>query len=112
MPGKAENLSTLETDPIKTDGGESPGDGHGAKQYWSGNLDPLNLEPGRRSKRTLCLEDEIAFASAPDVAEAQVEEFRARLEELLAKPVPSGRFGASMDVELVNTGPVTILLEK
>ncbi len=34
-----------------------------------------------------------------------------RLGELLGKPVRSGEFGANMQVELVNDGPVTIVID-
>jgi D-tyrosyl-tRNA(Tyr) deacylase len=49
-------------------------------------------------------------AAAPDVAEPLVEEVAAaaRREGAL---VVTGRFGAKMEVELVNAGPVTILLD-
>ena len=33
------------------------------------------------------------------------------LEELTERPVQTGEFGAHMDVELINNGPVTILLD-
>lgn len=44
-------------------------------------------------------------AAAPDRAEPLYERFRARLD------AQGGVFGAHMDVELVNDGPVTILIE-
>jgi D-aminoacyl-tRNA deacylase len=44
-------------------------------------------------------------AARPEVAEPLYERFRARLS------ASGGRFGAHMDVELVNDGPVTLLLE-
>jgi D-tyrosyl-tRNA(Tyr) deacylase len=44
-------------------------------------------------------------AAPPEVAEPLYERFRARLG------AAGGRFGAHMDVELVNAGPVTLLLE-
>ncbi|GAB0106453.1 D-aminoacyl-tRNA deacylase [Nocardia sp. JMUB6875] len=50
-------------------------------------------------------------AAAPGpVAEPLVDTFAATLRELGAT-VATGRFGAHMHVELVNDGPVTILLE-
>lgn len=50
-------------------------------------------------------------AAAPGpVAEPLVDEFAAALRELGAE-VATGRFGAHMHVELVNDGPVTVLLE-
>jgi D-tyrosyl-tRNA(Tyr) deacylase len=49
-------------------------------------------------------------AAGPEVAEALYERFAERLRELDV-PVETGVFGARMQVELVNDGPVTILLE-
>jgi len=50
-------------------------------------------------------------AAAPGpVAEPLVDEFAAALRALGAE-VATGRFGAHMHVELVNDGPVTVLLE-
>jgi D-tyrosyl-tRNA(Tyr) deacylase len=39
------------------------------------------------------------------------EQFKSKLSETLGKQVESGVFGAMMDVELVNDGPVTILID-
>jgi D-tyrosyl-tRNA(Tyr) deacylase len=49
-------------------------------------------------------------AAPPEVAEPLVDAFCTRLREL-GVPVESGVFGASMAVELVNDGPVTIVLD-
>ncbi|HEY1298044.1 MAG TPA: D-aminoacyl-tRNA deacylase [Chloroflexota bacterium] len=49
-------------------------------------------------------------AAAPEVASSLVDQFAARLSELGFK-VAHGRFGAHMQVSLVNDGPFTILLE-
>lgn len=50
-------------------------------------------------------------AAAPGpVAEPLVEAFSAKLRELGA-PVSAGLFGADMQVELTNDGPVTVLVE-
>ena len=51
-----------------------------------------------------------AAAAPPAVAEPLVEAFAAELRNLGAT-VATGRFGADMQVELVNDGPVTLLLE-
>ena len=48
----------------------------------------------------------------PDVAEALYERFVKLLEEALVRPVPTGRFGADMEVTLVGDGPVTLWLER
>jgi D-aminoacyl-tRNA deacylase len=50
-----------------------------------------------------------AGAAAPADAEPLVARFCAALREL-GVPVETGRFGAAMEVELVNDGPVTIVL--
>ena len=50
-----------------------------------------------------------ANAAAPDVAEGLYEQFCAALQAL-GVPVATGVFGAKMAVELVNDGPVTIVL--
>ena len=50
-------------------------------------------------------------AAAPEEANALYEGYVASLREL-GIAVQTGRFGADMQVSLVNDGPVTILLEK
>lgn len=49
-------------------------------------------------------------AARPEAAEPLVEAFRARLAAL-GIPTAAGRFGADMRVELVNDGPVTLVLD-
>ena len=49
-------------------------------------------------------------AAAPQDAEPLVESFCSALREL-GIPVETGVFGARMEVELVNDGPVTIVLD-
>jgi D-tyrosyl-tRNA(Tyr) deacylase len=54
-------------------------------------------------------------AAAPDVATALYEKFVAILREKgegRGTRIATGEFGAMMDVELVNDGPVTLILEK
>lgn len=51
-------------------------------------------------------------AEAPDLASPLVERVAARLESVHGLMVARGVFGASMRIELVNEGPVTILLDR
>lgn len=51
-------------------------------------------------------------AARPEHAEALYERFVALLAARLGQPVPTGVFGAMMDVALINDGPVTLLLER
>ncbi len=50
-------------------------------------------------------------AAPPAVAQPAFEAFVSALAHELGKPVPTGVFGALMAVELVNDGPVTMLLD-
>lgn len=50
-------------------------------------------------------------AARPEIAEPLYGQFKKALSEMLGKKVESGVFGKMMDVELVNDGPVTILLD-
>lgn len=50
-------------------------------------------------------------AAPPGPAEALYDRFVGLLRER-GVPVETGRFGAMMDVELINDGPVTLLLER
>jgi D-tyrosyl-tRNA(Tyr) deacylase len=49
-------------------------------------------------------------AAPPDQGERLVERFVAELREL-GLPVETGRFGAHMEVDLLNDGPVTIWVD-
>ena len=51
-------------------------------------------------------------AAPPDIAVPLYERFVALLRERAPGAVETGEFGAMMDVELVNDGPVTLILEK
>lgn len=51
-------------------------------------------------------------AALPEMAFLLYEEFIGELSKELERPVASGIFGASMQVHLINDGPVTFLLEK
>jgi D-aminoacyl-tRNA deacylase len=51
-------------------------------------------------------------AAPPPIAIPLYERFIALLRAQAPGPVETGEFGAMMDVELVNDGPVTLLLER
>jgi D-tyrosyl-tRNA(Tyr) deacylase len=51
-------------------------------------------------------------AAPPEAAERLYEDFAAALRARSGRTVETGEFGAMMDVELVNDGPVTLLLER
>ena len=50
-------------------------------------------------------------ASKPEVAIPMYEEFVDKMEAILGKKVGTGIFGADMKVELLNDGPVTIIID-
>ena len=50
-------------------------------------------------------------ASKPDFAIPLYEQFVDTLEKESGRPVKTGEFGAMMDIELVNSGPVTIIID-
>ncbi len=51
-------------------------------------------------------------AAPPEKANELYEELVRSLKRMTDLPVETGSFGAAMEVELVNDGPVTILLER
>lgn len=51
-------------------------------------------------------------SAPPEQAEALYEAFVAALSRHLGRPVPTGVFGAMMDVRLTNDGPVTLWVER
>ena len=53
-----------------------------------------------------------ARAALPADAEPLYEHFVRALEDALGRPVPTGVFGAAMQVDLVNDGPVTLWLDR
>ena len=50
-------------------------------------------------------------AARPETAIPLYEQFCTALSSALGKPVPTGTFGADMQVALVNDGPVTICMD-
>jgi D-tyrosyl-tRNA(Tyr) deacylase len=51
-------------------------------------------------------------AAPPDRADQLYKHFVEELEERLGRDVPTGKFGAMMDVRLTNDGPVTLWVER
>jgi D-tyrosyl-tRNA(Tyr) deacylase len=47
----------------------------------------------------------------PDLAIPLYEAFISKMEDKLSKPVVPGQFGAMMEVELTNDGPVTLVID-
>jgi len=50
-------------------------------------------------------------AAQPDIAIPLYNSFVTRLSQLMEKEVGTGEFGAMMQIELVNDGPVTIIID-
>src|SRR5690606_326547 len=61
----------------------------------------------RKGRRSSFME-----AAPPDIAVPLYERFVQLLRERAPGPVETGEFGAMMEVELVNDGPVTLILER
>ena len=50
-------------------------------------------------------------AARPEVAIPLYDTMTRRLGELMGRPIQTGRFGAMMQVSLVNDGPVTLIID-
>ena len=50
-------------------------------------------------------------AAKPDFAIPMYEKFVSALSAEISKDIATGEFGAMMDIELINTGPVTICID-
>jgi len=50
-------------------------------------------------------------AAKPDISVPLYDAFCEKLQERLQKPIQTGVFGADMQVELINDGPVTICID-
>ncbi len=50
-------------------------------------------------------------AAKPNIAIPLYENFIEKLQTVLGKLIQSGKFGANMQVELINDGPVTIIID-
>jgi len=50
-------------------------------------------------------------AARPEISTPIYEQFIAEMEKLMNKKIPTGEFGAMMDIALINSGPVTIIID-
>jgi D-aminoacyl-tRNA deacylase len=50
-------------------------------------------------------------AAQPNIAISLYNRFVARLSQLMGKEIGTGEFGAMMQIELINDGPVTIIID-
>ncbi|MFK7832857.1 MAG: D-aminoacyl-tRNA deacylase [Winogradskyella sp.] len=50
-------------------------------------------------------------AAKPDIAIPLYENFIQTLQKVLGKPIQTGKFGADMKVQLLNDGPVTLIID-
>ena len=114
--------------------GFTGGDTHAAVEWMADKVHGLRLFQDDEGKMNLALDDvggavlvvsqftlygdaakgrrpSFIDAARPDVASPLYERFVAALRER-GLTVATGEFGAMMDVELVNDGPVTLMLER
>lgn len=81
------------------------------------SLDQVDGEVLVVSQFTLCADTShgrrpsFISSAKPDIAKDLYEKFMQQLKELGVKKVESGIFAADMQVELVNDGPVTIIMD-
>lgn len=118
--------------------GFAPSDGEGTLAWMADKVLSLRLFPDAEGKMNRAVEEvdggvlvvsqftlygdvqkgrrpSFVAAAPPDVAVPLYERFVSLLREraqALGVPVETGEFGAMMEVELVNDGPVTLLLER
>lgn len=50
-------------------------------------------------------------SAKPEVAMPLYESFISKLSPLITKPIKTGQFGADMQIELINDGPVTLIID-
>ncbi len=108
------------TETTQPSGSPARSPGSGSSRTRSGRFDRSLLDTGGTalvvSQFTLLADTtkgnrpSFTDAAEPEQAEALYERFCAALREL-GVPVQTGVFGARMEVELVNDGPVTIVLD-
>jgi D-tyrosyl-tRNA(Tyr) deacylase len=112
-----------------------PGDGEAQLSWMADKLLGLRIFPDHEGKMNLGLGEaegdilvvsqftlygdtqkgrrpSFVHAAPPDIAVPLYERFVAVLEDRASGRVETGEFGALMEVELVNDGPVTLVLER
>ncbi len=115
--------------------GFTPGDDEGALAWMADKIVGLRVFPDDDGKMNRSLADvggavlvvsqftlygdtrkgrrpSFVHAAGPEIAVPLYERFVALLRERVQADVETGEFGAMMDVELVNDGPVTLVLER
>ena len=86
------------------------------KQHMNLSIQDVNGEALVVSQFTLCADTRrgrrpsFIHAAPPEMAEQMYQQFCEQLRTA-GVPVQTGRFGAMMDVSLINDGPVTIILD-
>ena len=86
------------------------------KQHMNLSIKEVNGEALVVSQFTLCADTHkgrrpsFIHAAPPEIAEQMYQQFCEQLK-VAGVPVQTGKFGAMMDVSLINDGPVTIILD-
>lgn len=86
------------------------------KQHMNLSIKDVNGEALIVSQFTLCADTHkgrrpsFIHAAPPEIAEQMYQQFCEQLK-VAGVPVQTGKFGAMMDVSLINDGPVTIILD-
>ena len=86
------------------------------KQHMNLSIQDVNGEALVVSQFTLCADTHkgrrpsFIHAAPPEIAEQMYQQFCEQLK-VAGVPVQTGKFGAMMDVSLINDGPVTIILD-
>ena len=86
------------------------------KQHMNLSIQDVNGEALVVSQFTLCADTHkgrrpsFIHAAPPEIAEQMYQQFCEQLK-VAGVPVQTGKFGAMMDVSLINDGPVTIMVD-
>ena len=86
------------------------------KQHMNLSIKDVNGEALVVSQFTLCADTHkgrrpsFIHAAPPEIAKQMYQQFCEQLK-IAGVPVQTGKFGAMMDVSLINDGPVTIILD-